>query len=393
MPSDAAQDAWADYRQAIDRLYQRGEPGQQDRGDAGLRVDRLDDVVVTSGRLRAELAAAMTAEDLAERELTALKLVAAAAYDLSVAADAALTDEEGPAAPGDRAAASEVLTDPGLRRILEAPPGAGMLAVVTVDRRARASDPVEAARELSDDISEFLDEIPGRTAKTGLQVVAGVAGLADTLLQGAVSLPVPDMLARVPGHTSGLLPRAARLVTAALAKLLAAIGGEHGGDIREAAYEWLTEIDGVEKLVAGLLGRLYELDRIQADVDLLLEHASGVAGAAAYNNAIDALEELLARHDTTIKTVTWVLRALSLVKRPLLGAVPWGPVVVGSCYIGALGYVVYAGGDYLDWYRLGETEWLDRVHGLRTAVRDAIRGTAEPDQEAGTPPRSLFKFL
>ncbi|MGD0240527.1 MAG: hypothetical protein ABSB59_09390 [Streptosporangiaceae bacterium] len=372
MPTDAAQDAWADYRQAIERLYQPGEQDQQDRGDAGLRVDRLDDVVVSSGRLRAELAASLTAEDLGERELTALKLVAAAAYDLSVAADAALTDEEGPAATGDRAAASEVLTDPGLRRILEAPPGADTLTVVTVDRRARASDPVEAASELSDEIAGFLDEIPERTAKTSLQSVTGLAGLADNLLLGAVSLPVPDMLATVPDHTSGLLHRAARLVTEALAKLLAAIGGEHGADVREAAYEWFAEIKGVEKLVAGLLGRLYEVDRIRAEVDLLLEHASGVADAGQYNRAIDALEDLLARYDTTIKTVTWVLRALSLVKRPLLGAVPWGPVVVGSCYIGALGYVVYAGGDYLDWYRLGETAWLDRVHGLRAAVHDAF---------------------
>ena len=139
MPGDAAQDAWADYRLAIDRLYQAGDQGQQDRGDAGLRVDRLDDVVASSERLKAELSAGMTAQDLAQRELTGLKLVAAAAYDLSIAADAALLEEEGPAASTDRAAASEVLTDPGLRRILDASPGAGTLAIVTVDRRARAS--------------------------------------------------------------------------------------------------------------------------------------------------------------------------------------------------------------------------------------------------------------
>jgi hypothetical protein len=329
-------------------------------------------VVASSERLKAELSADMTTEELTQRELTGLKLVAAAAYDLAIATDAALLEEEGPAASTDRAAASEVLTDPGLRRILDAPPGTGTLAIVTVDRRARASDPVEAAGELRSDISEFLEEIPDQTAKTGLQAVTGMAGLADTVLQGAAVLPVPDILASVPDHASRLLHRAATLVTAALDKLLSAIGGEHGADVREAAYEWFGEIKGVEKLVAGLLGRLYEIERIRAEVDLLLKNAAASIDADHYNKAIDALEELLARYGTTTKTVTWVLRALSLVKRPLLGAVPWGPVAVGSCYIVSLGYIIYAGGDYLDWYRLGEAAWLDRVHGLRATVHDAV---------------------
>lgn len=372
MPSDAAQDAWAGYRQAIDRLYQLGDQGQQDRGDADLRADRLDEVVAHSEQLRAELSADMTTEDLAQRELAGLKLVAAAAYDLSIAADAALLEEEGPATVTDRAAASEVLTDPGLRRILDAPPGTGTLAVVTVDRRARASDPTEAAAELRSEISKFLEEIPDRTARTGMHAVTGMAGLADGVLHGAALLPVPDILTSVPDHASRLLHRAATLVTAALAKLLSAIGGEQGADAREAAYEWLGEIKGVEKLVADLLGRLYEVERIQAEVDLLLKNAVGTVDAGHYNKAIETLEELLARHETTTNTATWVLRALSLVKKPLLGTVPWGPVAIGACYIGALGYIVYAGGDYLDWYRLGQATWLDRVHGLRTTVREAV---------------------
>jgi len=376
MPSHAAQDAWTSYRRAVDDLYQLGGPGPQDRGEVSLRVnrleERLDEVVTQSERLQSELAADLTIEHLAQRELVGLKLLAAAAYDLSIAADTALVDEEGPAAATDRAAASEVLTDPDLRRILDAPPGAGTLGIVVVDRGARASDPAEAAAELQERIWEFLEEIPDRTAKVGMQAVAGMGGLAGGVLPAAASLPVEELLARVPDGVSSLLRRAARLVTAAVAKLQAAIGGEDQADARKQASGWLGEINGEAKLVAGLVGRLYEVNRIRAEVDQLMEAAAGWPEAHRYNKINETLEELLARHGTTVKTLTWVLRALSLVKKPLLAAVPWGPLAIGAGYVGALGYVVHAGGDYLDWYRFGDATWLDRVHGLRTTIREAV---------------------
>jgi len=370
VPSDAVQDAWTDYRQAIDHLYQLSDREARDRGDAEIRADRLDGVVSRSEHLQAVLAAEMTTEDLAQRELAGLKLLAAAAYDFSIAADAA--DEQAAASAADRAAASEVLTDPGLRQILDAPQGAGILAVVTVDRGARPSDPAEAASDLRGEISDFLDEIPDRTARAGIEAVTGMAGLAGSVLHGAALLPAPDILARVPDHVSGVLRRAARLVAAAVGKLQAAMGGEQGADAREAVYEWLGEIHGVRQLVTGLVSRLYETARIQAEVEEMLKAADGSVDAGLYNKATETLEELLARHGVTTRTVTWVLRALSLVKKPLLGVVPWGPVAVGAGYVGALGYVVYAGGDYLDWYRLGDQAWLDRVHGLRTTVRETV---------------------
>jgi hypothetical protein len=41
-----------------------------------------------------------------------------------------------------------------------------------------------------------------------------------------------------------------------------------------------------------------------------------------------------------------------------------------------LGYAVFSGGDYLDWYRTGGQEWLDRVKGLRTTVHGALETQA-----------------
>ena len=118
-------DAWAGYRTAIEELYRPARGIPRERGDLLLTTDeleeRLDAVAGRSDQLQAQLIADMTTDRYAQRELAALKLLAAAAYDLSVAADAALTGEYGITASANRAAASEILTDPGLRRILDTP--------------------------------------------------------------------------------------------------------------------------------------------------------------------------------------------------------------------------------------------------------------------------------
>lgn len=370
MPNEAAQDAWVTYRQAIGELYQVGGPGRQ---DADLDSGRLDDVLGHSERLGVELAASMMLDDPAERELAGLKLLAAAAYDLAIAADIAAVDDDEPSDTADRAAANEVLTDPGLRAILDAPVGTGWSAIASAERGGRSTDPAEAAAELRTAVSEFLAEVPEKTAKACLVSAAGMLGLTDGLLHAAAVVSAREILTSVPEHTPRPLRRAAGLVVAALAKLVAAIGGSQLDEARAVAYEWLAEVKKAEDLmVAGLFGRLYEIARIEEEVDGLLKGAAGKASAADYNAGLEKMEELLARYDRTMKTVTWVLRAVSLVKVPLLGAVPWGPGALGACYLGAFGYIVCSGGDYVDWYRLGRADWLDRVPGCRSIVRGVM---------------------
>jgi len=315
----------------------------------------------------------MAADDPAERELAGLKLLAAAAYDLVIAADAVAAEDDEPSGTTDRAAASEVLTDPGLRAILDAPLGTGWSAIAPAQRGARSADPAEAAAELRAAVSEFLAEVPEKTAKACLVSAAGMLGLADSLLHAAAVASAREILTSVPEHTPRMLRRAAGLVVAALGKLTAAIGGSQLDEAREVAYEWLAEVKKAEDLVvAGLLVRLYEIARIEEEVDGLLKGAVGKASAADYNAGLEKMEELLARYDRTMNTVTWVLRAVSLVKAPLLGAVPWGPGALGACYLGAFGYIVCSGGDYVDWYRLGQAGWLDRVPGCRSIVRGVL---------------------
>jgi hypothetical protein len=71
------------------------------------------------------------------------------------------------------------------------------------------------------------------------------------------------------------------------------------------------------------------------------------------------------------------MRVMAFAKTPLMATPPWGTLAVYAFYVVILGYAVYSGGDYLDWYRTGDTAWLDRVKGIRTVVRASLAPPAE----------------
>ena len=93
----------------------------------------------------------------------------------------------------------------------------------------------------------------------------------------------------------------------------------------------------------------------------MVEAVSGGAIAAQYNKATQTLEALPSGYDKTSGVLEWMMRILALIKTPLPGATPWGPLAAYSTYLGVLGYAIYSGGDYLDWYRTGNIAWFKRV--------------------------------
>ena len=385
MSSQAVEAAWNGYREAMEALYRgAGGPGPSERGDVAIATDQLDEraaaVVQESERLHRELAGSLATDDLDQRELAALKLLAAAAYDLSVATDLMRIDEEGLGIEPERAAGSEILTDPDLRRILDVPLEAGTPGVVQVERAARSKDPAEARLNLEERIAGYIEDIPDRAARVTSQAFAGMVDLGTGVLPAAVALPAQEILARLPDNVTRLGRQAARLVATAIEKLRSAIGGEQEAEARKQVGQLLKELTDERGRVAGLLARLYEAKRIEVEVEQVLGAAVQL-GADQYNEANQKLEELLSRHQTTTMVLTWVTRGLALAKGPLLLSPPWGPAALGAGYVAVLGYGVFVGGDYLDWYRTGDVGWLDRVQGLRTTIRAAmgsIRSSSPP---------------
>ena len=209
-------------------------------------------------------------------------------------------------------------------------------------------------------IADFLETIPDRTASTGMRAVGGLAGMHRFSVRGA--LPYRRSLAQLPGNISGLMRRAARLLMAALSKMQAAIGADERNEVRKQASDWLAEL-GSEADVRATLGGPALPDRADPGRDRSA-HVRGnrVARRGPLSTiSVRNWRRSLTRHATTVNVTTWVLRALAVAEGPLLAVTPWGPLAIGAGYAGTLGYTVYIGGDYLDWYRLGDTRWLDRV--------------------------------
>ena len=72
---------------------------------------------------------------------------------------------------------------------------------------------------------------------------------------------------------------------------------------------------------------------------------------------------------------------MNIVKAGVLASEPWGPLGIAALYVGTLGYVVYAGGDYVDWFRTDQIQPLNRIPGLRDIPRERLREPEKTLQE------------
>jgi hypothetical protein len=376
MPS--FQDAWQAYEQAVNDLYTlpAAVAEKPERGEAIYAQhleERGDAVVARAADVREALAANLEAPDVDRRELAALKLLATASYDLSIAGDILALEEAGPSERPERSARGAVLAMDDLRSVLEAPLEAGLSGLLEAERAVLPDDPQAARALLEKTIAQFLQDIPDDAASLSQSAVVAMGTISLGTLQSAAVLAGNEILARVPGGVSIVVRRVANLIVEAILKLQTAIGPEQEQQIREQVLQWLDDIQKKRDTVIGLLNKLYETPRIGAETRKLVAGAPASAEAKAYNQATQTLEGLLAGYEKTRGTLNGVLGVLTLVKAPLLAAVPWGPLAVYAAYVAILGYAVYSGGDYLDWYRTGQTVWLDRVPGLRTTVQKALK--------------------
>jgi len=247
-----------------------------------------------------------------------------------------------------------------------------MLGLLERERAVLPNEPKAARAQLEMTITAFLADIPEQVAAVGQMAVAGVITLGVGPAQGAISLGTQELLAHVPSGISLVVRRAAALVAEAINKLWTAIGPQREAQARQQITQWLGQLQQQRDTVTNLLNVLYETRRIGEETISLIEGAPEGTAAARYNQATQTLEALLQGYDKTKGVLEWVMRILDLIKATLLGAAPWGHLAVYASYLGVLGYAIYSGGDYLDWYRTGNPAWLDRVQGLRMTVQQIL---------------------
>src|ERR1700736_6468177 len=116
------QSAWEAYQETVTRLY-TGSADAQTRRGAGVVSENAQEqastLIVHAQDVRNVLVAGLQAEDPSQRELAGLKLLAAAASDLSVADDLLQRDATGPSGRVTRSTHGMLLTLPLLQQVLD----------------------------------------------------------------------------------------------------------------------------------------------------------------------------------------------------------------------------------------------------------------------------------
>ena len=361
----------ADYRAALKGLYPQPAAGAGERGAATIAAgpgteSRAQEYENRSEELGRQLAEErQKAKTDEERELAAMELLAAAAADIHVAGDLIATDPRAANEPAERGAEGGVPVD--VLAFLEKP----AIAQAAGERGARPTDPAKARTELEKTAKEAIEDILQDAAAAGATAFTGLTEIPLPPLKDSANLLFHDLMLKLGQGLSYLVRRAIGLVLGAVEKILTALGP--GWDsIRDKVNEWIESLKDSAG-VAKLLPKLYQTDKIQEAVNKSITDATATT-AAAFNGTGDRLEALVGRFQMQKKAIGWVARGMSWARPWIIGVQPWGPPALVSVYVSLLGYAIAAGGDYLDWYRVGGDGTLfDFVAGVRTVVREGLK--------------------
>ncbi len=365
------------YQEAIAGLYGLAPAAIRERGEGDIAAfpdleARAGLVVERSRALGQEASANLESPDSGQRQLAQLQLLAAAAIDLHLASDLVRRTDEAPGlAVAERSAAV-----PGaivqLQDVLNASPEGGIAALISDQIERGGPDTPEAARKaLQQTVMISLEDISEDAAILGQATFANLMQLPAPAVKDAANIVLAELLTRLGEGVSKLLSKAVALLSQAIEKILAAIGKDAENEARQQAAKWIEDLQKGD-LFTALIERIYETKRIQEDLDQKLKAAAADLPAERFNQAAEKINELAKAFDKQRKTIEWLLHGLAWARPWIMGLTPWGPVGLTAGYVLTIGYIVYSGGDYVDWYRTGDQQWLDQVPGVRTLVAQAL---------------------
>jgi hypothetical protein len=363
----------AEYRLALADLYGTSVGALRERGEADIAATpdleaRAGALVERSLELGRAAGANLASADAGQRELAQLQLLAAAALDLHVASDLARRAEEGPRLEiAERSAAMpQAVMD--LNAILDADPAKGISGLVEgLVERGGPAESKAAQQALRQAIEFALEDISEGAAKLGQATFSNLMQLPVPPLKDAANIVLAEVLEKVGQGVSQLLSKAVALVTQAIDKLVQALGKDTEEAARKKVTAWIEDLQK-GTLFEALVERLYETERIQTELVKALEALPEDLPAERYNQATERVNELAAAYAKQNKTIDWLRHGLAWARPWIMGLAPWGPLGLTTGYVLTIGYVIYSGGDHVDWYRTGEEAWLDRIPGVRTTV-------------------------
>ncbi|MFQ5855694.1 MAG: hypothetical protein ACE5LU_08650 [Anaerolineae bacterium] len=369
-------DLWDQYDLAVSALYQILEPGEGVSRPIVRSPDvshRADLVITTSSRLADSAAQGLTAPSVADRERSTLRLVAGAAADLAVANDLIRAQAEAQAITVREVAATYPLLMSDLGPILR--PGNDFPPTVTtrgVFFRPLAEDPAEALAQLRGTATRSFDAIAGDVIDVGQMALSGLVMLPAATVKEAAAVAAQEILNKLGDSLEMVLSLAVRLLVQAYDKILKALGEDTASEARQQAARWIEMLQS-GTLFDKLLERLYQKRRILDDIEGHARQATEALMSDAFSAVLTKTGALAERFQQHRQCLEWVLRGLAFAKDWLFTIEPWGPLAVTAMYVGTLGYAVYAGGDYVDWFRTDQIQPLNRVPGLRDVVHETLK--------------------
>jgi hypothetical protein len=339
------------------------EPGVTDIQVTAQDEEQMDRAVSASEALTEELEGQLKSDDPEQRQLAQLQLAAGAAVDAGIAADLArredLPRDDQLAFPADETIeslspiigeATVVLQANSLSDLPAAGPSGGVPGGPNAESLDKAID--EAMAAITKDSSELAELAVGGMVK----IAGSFAGSLIDVLE--------NIFGDVVDQAGVFLKRGVRLLISSVKKLLAPLGSALSGELFDKATDWL---EGLKK--ADFLGKA--LDAIWESENRATDAKGEIAEKGANltdqrtKAGVDNLKALSKRYDHQSGLVRKVLKVAKFLTPVIAGMTPGGPIVLGVGFTSALVFVVFSGGDYVDWTRFGDENFLDQVKGVR----------------------------
>jgi|SRR5215208_2978171 len=382
MERPSYEQAWAEYRQALERLYESPVEAMSGFGEGDVvpepeetLADRAENVVAVSQRLGEVIARDLEAEDHEQRELAELKLLSVASSDVAVANDLARRAQDSSIEATDRA--SEL---PGVmaevRPILDVPLEQGIRGLMGVQLEAEqiedlVTDDLPAAkRRLREAATGAVGSIQGDAARVCGFALSGLAPVPLADLQKVGQWVLSQLMDKIGEGASRLLRWAARLLASAVEKILKILPKDWQDDVRNAVLGWLTNLEKeYEGLWEKLLAWVYQTKDLRNEINQRIDGVPPTLDPTRLDAASSQAGQLADKFATQRRVLSLVVRGLGFANKWII-ALPYGAIGLGAAYVIAIGYAVFAGGDYLDWNRPW-AQYLDFVPGVLSVVRQA----------------------
>jgi hypothetical protein len=276
--------------------------------------------------------------------------------------------------------------------IIENPLESGVTQLLS-DGHARSGLPddlAEAKSTLKSTAESGMRSICKDTGKVGWRAIHDLLLMDSAAIRQGVEFVSKDAVKLIDQIMEGVGSFIARLVTTAIRLLgqayqwiRALLGQEIEEDARKKVGGWLDDLKNdasEEGLFGSLVPQIYKTAAIQTELQGLLE--STQVDVARVNQATEAIDSLVNRHQAKAKQIEQLLIVMAFFKRIPVLKVPQAQVMLAAVTLGIASYVLYLGNDHIRDGKVVLNEQFsfsipDRVVGIREMIQQSL-AVAEP---------------